>query len=292
MAPANKNKKNGKTPRKITRRSPRTRILEELDAIKAMVAKHCVSDARHPVVPVVAPPPQTTTTMANMNVMAQMPLPQTTTMPEKVMVPVPEKKKAVSCPGGPKAYNEFIKAFRAEHPGMNYQTALKNGAKAWYAKCGLPQPVKKNKTNKNKKVVAVTTTTTTTANKPKAKTPAVSRKVKKNKGPLVVPTGFQQAAPLAQQEAYNPFDEFEEVAPGPKASTMGMATPTEKIGAWTKVGRNDETDLNIYRNNKGTEIYRTSNAGVFGRGTNGSIGEWVGVMRPDGTINTDIEAPM
>jgi hypothetical protein len=290
MAPANKNK-NGKNPRKVTRRSPRTRILEELDAIKAMVAKHCVSDARHPVVPV-APVATTTTTTTGANLLAQMPLPQTANA-GKVMVPVPEKKKAVSCPGGPKAYNEFIKQFRAEHPGMNYQTALKNGAKAWYTQCGLPQPVKKNKTNKNKKAVAVAATTTT-VNKPKGKTPAVSRKAKnkKNKGmTLVAPTGFQQAAPMMQQQAYNPFDDFEETVPGPTATTT-TTVPTEKIGAWTKVGRNEETDLNIYRNNKGSEIYRTSNAGVFGRGANGSIGEWVGVMRPDGTINTDIEAPM
>jgi hypothetical protein len=272
MAPANKNQK-GKTPRKMTRRSPRTRILEELVAIKAMGAKHCVSDARHPAVPVTAVAPVVTTALNSANALVQMPLPQATTMSEKMMVPVVQKK-AVSCPGGPKAYNEFIKQFRAENPGMNYQTALKNGAKAWYAKCGLPQPVKKNKTNKNKN-----------KNKPKAKTPAVSRKVKKTTGALVVPSGFQQAAPTA----YNPFDEFEEAVPSPKA--LAMSAPTEKIGAWSKVGRNEETDLNIYKNNKGTEIYRTSNAGVFGRGSNGSIGEWVGVMRPDGTINTDIEAP-
>lgn len=277
-------KANNKVVRKMTRRSPRTRILEELDAIKAMVGKHCMTNARQPI-KVVAPP--AALPLAPAEEFETVSLPKAP-MEERVLIPV--GKKSASCPGGPKAFNEFIKQYRASHPEKNYQSALKEGAQEWYSKCGIPPPVKKNRTNKNKKNLGGLGLTSS-----KPKTPAVRKTAvkKANKG---APTGFTQAAPLVNKgKVYNPFNDFEAALPPPPPKLANVNANAQKIGNWKLLRRNANTELNVLQNSKGQKIFKTSNNGVFrvevDANNNETIGEWVGVMRPDGTINTDMEAP-
>lgn len=280
-------KPNNKVVRKLTRRSPRTRILEELDAIKAMVGKHCMTNARQPI-KVVAPPAAIAPAAVAAAPAEEF---ETISFPkapveEKVLIPV--GKKSASCPGGPKAFNEFIKQYRESHPEKNYQSALKEGAQEWYAKCGIPAPVKKNRTNKNKKNLGGLTSS-------KPKTPGV-RKTAVKKVIKGGPTGFAQAAPLVNQgKVYNPFNDFNAALPPPPPKSANVNANAQKIGNWKLLRRNANTELNVLQNSKGQKIFKTSNNGVFrvevDANDNETIGEWMGVMRPDGTINTDMEAP-
>lgn len=59
--------------------------------------------------------------------------------------PVPKKKKKSGCPGGVKAFNEFVKKFRAELAAKgqqsNYQQELRAASEAWKIHCGSePEP--------------------------------------------------------------------------------------------------------------------------------------------------------
>jgi len=71
------------------------------------------------------------------------------TNPQDASYPVPKKKKKSGCPGGVKAFNEFVKKFRAELAAKgqqsNYQQELRAASEAWKIHCGsepeVSQPV-------------------------------------------------------------------------------------------------------------------------------------------------------
>ena len=179
-----------KTARK-TRRSSRQVVLDELELvmrrleqIKNMVDKHCVAPAKQIVVPL-----QSKAQAQQQQQQAQAEIKATVApltpvqeeaedaleaapeeaeaAPEEAEAEVavepsklalaaepamPRRRKSGGCPGGPKAYNEFVKKWLAEQRAagkeMTYQEALKviKQNNIYTQSCGLPP--KKNKTRK------------------------------------------------------------------------------------------------------------------------------------------------
>jgi hypothetical protein len=169
-----------------TRRSSRQIVLDELELvmrrleqIKNMVDKHCVAPLKEPSV--------RSQIVAHLQSKAQA---QTKSEPEEAVIPLtpvqeedaavqqaeaeeaasepsklalavepaaPKRRKSGGCPGGPKAYNEFVKKWLAEQRAsgreMTYQEALKEIKQnnIYTQSCGLPP--KKNKTRKLNKVL-------------------------------------------------------------------------------------------------------------------------------------------
>lgn len=179
-----------------TRRSSRQVVLDELDLvmrrleqIKNMVDKHCVAPLKEPSVrsqivahlqskaeaqaQTQAQPKPLTPIQEEEEGLSSAPASaalaaEADIVPEEEAEPEPSKlalavepapaikKKSGGCPGGPKAYNEFVKKWLAEQRAagreMTYQQALKEiKEKDIYTQsCGLPP--KKNKTRKLPKV--------------------------------------------------------------------------------------------------------------------------------------------
>jgi len=171
-----------------TRRSSRQVVLDELELvmrrleqIKNMVDKHCVAPTKEPSVrsqivahlqskaqaqtkaeEAVLPltPIQEEAEPASMEEAAPE---EAEVAPEEAVEPsklalaaaepaAPKRRKSGGCPGGPKAYNEFVKKWLAEQRAagreMTYQEALKEIKQnnIYTQSCGLPP--KKNKTRK------------------------------------------------------------------------------------------------------------------------------------------------
>jgi hypothetical protein len=171
-----------------TRRSSRQVVLDELELvmrrleqIKNMVDKHCVAPTKEPSVrsqivahlqskaqaqtkaeEAVLPltPIQEEAEPASMEEAAPAPeevAPEEAVEPSKLALAAaepaaPKRRKSGGCPGGPKAYNEFVKKWLAEQRAagreMTYQEALKEIKQnnIYTQSCGLPP--KKNKTRK------------------------------------------------------------------------------------------------------------------------------------------------
>lgn len=175
-----------KTARK-TRRSSRQIVLDELELvmrrleqIKNMVDKHCVAPAKQIVVPLQSKA-QSEQQQAQAEIKAIKAKPLTPfqeeaedaleaapeeaapeeasdeeAVPSKLALAaepeMPRRRKSGGCPGGPKAYNEFVKKWLAEQRAagreMTYQEALKEIKQnnIYTKSCGLPP--KKNTTRK------------------------------------------------------------------------------------------------------------------------------------------------
>jgi hypothetical protein len=183
-----KSMKSMKTARK-TRRSSRQVVLDELELvmrrleqIKNMVDKHCVAPVKekepsvrsqivahlqskaqtqaqanantHPLTPVQEEEEALSSAAeAALEAPFEEPEPSNLALAATVEPPtMPRRRKSGGCPGGPKAYNEFVKKWLAEQRAagrqMTYQEALKEiKEKDIYTQsCGLPP--KKNKTRK------------------------------------------------------------------------------------------------------------------------------------------------
>jgi hypothetical protein len=147
-----------------TRRSSRQVVLDELELvmrrleqIKNMVDKHCVAPVRSQIVTDLQSKAQAeqqgqahplTPVQEDEAALAE---------PSKLALAaaepaMPKRRKSGGCPGGPKAYNEFVKKWLAEQRAagreMTYQEALKEIKQnnIYTQSCGLPP--KKNKTRK------------------------------------------------------------------------------------------------------------------------------------------------
>ena len=166
-----------------TRRSSRQIVLDELELvmrrleqIKNMVDKHCVAPLKEPsvrsqIVAHLQSKAQTEQQPQAKSEAEEAVLPLTPVQeaeaeeaaeePSKLALAVepaaPKRRKSGGCPGGPKAYNEFVKKWLAEQRAsgreMTYQEALKEIKQnnIYTQSCGLPP--KKNKTRKLNKVL-------------------------------------------------------------------------------------------------------------------------------------------
>ena len=192
MSSGTKSMKSMKSSRK-TRRSSRQVVLDELELvmrrleqIKNMVDKHCVAPPRSQIVAHLQSKPQAQQELQAQAEAEAGPLtpvqeeeegvasvaadaadaalagePEAESEPSKLALavePAPAiKRKSGGCPGGPKAYNEFVKKWLAEQRDagieMTYQQALKEikEKNIYTQSCGLPP--KKNKTRKLPKVL-------------------------------------------------------------------------------------------------------------------------------------------
>ena len=154
-----------------TRRSSRQVVLDELELvmrrleqIKNMVDKHCVAPTKEPSVRSQIVAHLQSKAQAEQQQLQAQPL---TPVQEEEEEPAPEpsklalaaaprRRKSGGCPGGPKAYNEFVKKWLAEQRAsgreITYQEALKEIKQnnIYTQSCGLPP--KKNKTRKLNKV--------------------------------------------------------------------------------------------------------------------------------------------
>ena len=154
-----------------TRRSSRQIVLDELELvmrrleqIKNMVDKHCVAPTKEPSVrsQIVAHLQSKAQAQAEQQQADTRPLTpvqeeeaEAAAPPEPsnlALAAAPRRRKSGGCPGGPKAYNEFVKKWLAEQRAagreITYQEALKEIKQnnIYTQSCGLPP--KKNTTRK------------------------------------------------------------------------------------------------------------------------------------------------
>jgi len=146
-----------------TRRSSRQVVLDELELvmrrlgqIKNMVDKHCVAPVRSQIlVPLQSKAEADSVPLTPVQEEEEAevePEPSKLAMAAAAEPAMPRRRKSGGCPGGPKAYNEFVKKWLAEQRAvgreMTYQEALKEIKQnnIYTQSCGLPP--KKNKTRK------------------------------------------------------------------------------------------------------------------------------------------------
>jgi len=149
-----------------TRRSSRQVVLDELELvmrrlehIKNMVDKHCVAPVSSQIlVPLQSKAEAESVPLTPVQEEEEAPEEEVEPSPSKLAMAaaaepaMPRRRKSGGCPGGPKAYNEFVKKWLAEQRAagreMTYQDALKEIKQnnIYTQSCGLPP--KKNKTRK------------------------------------------------------------------------------------------------------------------------------------------------
>ena len=321
--------KSMKTSRK-TRRSSRQVVLDELELvmrrleqIKNMVDKHCVAPPRSQIVPHLDSKGQ-----AEQEPQAQA-KPLTLIQEEEEGVaadaadaaePEPEpsklalavepapaiKRKSGGCPGGPRAYNEFVKKWLAEQRAagreMTYQEALKEiKEKDIYTQsCGLPP--KKNKTRKLPKVpqtparvnapyVPYVQNSPNASSLSPAAAPAAAPAVKE-RGKSLPPT----AANLEKQESERKY--LEEGIASRRAAREAEAQglpPVEEEGSnspaspaatspsgYEDLGMDDNLGMRKISVNGRKLLMTNANSGLF-EDKNGAPGDFIGYLK-DGKV--------
>ena len=128
------------TRKAYTRRNTRTRLLDLLKEAIQLVERGC-------------PPGQMAKTPSVLSAVPEeevapvtQPLVQTPVTQPLVQGPVTVKdKKKPGCPGGPKAFNEFVKKWRMNNPGLTYTDSLKKIKETgvYAATCSLPGVTRK-----------------------------------------------------------------------------------------------------------------------------------------------------
>jgi hypothetical protein len=189
------------------------------------------------------------------------------------------KRKSGGCPGGPQAYNKFVKDWiakqRAAGREITHQQALKEIKEtgAYTESCGLPP--KKNVTRKAAKTPAITPGRVNAVVPPPAPAPA----------PAATPQEEAEAAsttPLTQanQEASSPsFTPPEESVTPPPPQEESVTPPVE---SYEDLGMDNTTGMRRITAN-GRNLFMTNgNSGLFERNGN-APGNFVGYLR-DGKI--------
>jgi hypothetical protein len=227
---------------------------------------------------------------------------------------MPRRRKSGGCPGGPKAYNEFVKKWLAEQRAagkeMTYQEALKviKQNNIYTQSCGLPP--KKNKTRKLNKGNQVPQTpgrvnapyVPYVQNSPNAApsslvTAPASASVKE-RGKSLPPT----AANLEKQESERKYLEEgiasrraareaddaarldvalppikEEATPSPMESASPVSEPVAAQG-YEDLGMNDNLGMRKISVNGRKLLMTNGNSGLF-EDMNGAPGEFVGYLK-------------
>ena len=226
---------------------------------------------------------------------------------------IPRRRKSGGCPGGPKAYNEFVKKWLAEQRAagkeMTYQEALKviKQNNIYTQSCGLPP--KKNKTRKLNKGNQVPQTpgrvnapyAPYVQNSPNAApsslAPAASSLAApasvKERGKSLPPTAAnlekqeserkylkegiasRRAAREAEESGLPPIKE--EATPSPMEATSPVPVP-----AYEDLGMNDNLGMRKISVNGRKLLMTNGNSGLF-EDMNGAPGEFVGYLK-DGKV--------
>ena len=218
---------------------------------------------------------------------------------------MPRRRKSGGCPGGPKAYNEFVKKWLAEQRAagkeMTYQEALKviKQNNIYTQSCGLPP--KKNKTRKLNKGNQVPQTpgrvnapyVPYVQNSPNAAPSSLAAPASvKERGKSLPPT----AANLEKQESERKYleegiasrraaREAEESGLPPikeEASPSSLASPPVPAPAYEDLGMNDNLGMRKISVNGRKLLMTNGNSGLF-EDMNGAPGEFVGYLK-DGKV--------
>ncbi len=320
-----------------TRRSSRQVVLDELELvmrrleqIKNMVDKHCVAPSKEkepsvrsqivahmqskaeakPLTPVqeeeAAPEEAAVEEAAPEEAAVEEAAPEE---PSKLALAVepaaPKRRKSGGCPGGPKAYNEFVKKWladqRASGRQMTYQEALQEiKLKNIYTQsCGLPP--KKNKTRKLPKVPQTPGRVNApyvpyVQNSPNALPSSLAPASVKERGKSLPPT----SANLEKQEFERQYLEEgiasrraarleeaglppikEETTPSP--TEAASPAPSAPAPGYEDLGMDDTLGMRKISVNGRKLLMTNGNSGLF-EDKNGAPGDFVGYLK-DGKVD-------
>jgi len=180
-----------------------------------------------------------------------------------------EAKRLPSCPGGPKAFNEFVKKYRAEQKEkgreLSYQEALKEAG-----------PVFKLRCRENGSSAA--------ANEERK----AARREKRRKTQKVA---FKSPTPEAKAEnevLTEPVTQEEELA---AAVTVGRVSPPRSLGAveqapapYLNEGLDNSQGMQKIVIEDVPYFMTLADKGLFKRTDDGNVGEWVGYLEDGGKI--------